>query len=152
VLEVFLSRPRKELGKLCAAASGVAKGSLAGAKDEHVEERAQVSNALTRGQSEVVKCLCQRGAVSNIGGTEGVTGFNPRGGVDVDFYALHWYGEGLGPFYDQLWSTYYQLRADKKVLVAEFAVTNWSGECPLGRGAVEEEFCRESCRYLEGLE
>jgi hypothetical protein len=72
-------------------------------------------------------------------------------GGDVDFYALHWYGEGLGAFYDYLWSVYYQLGADKKVWVSEFATTNWSVENPLGTGVVEE-FCRESCRYLDGLE
>ena len=73
------------------------------------------------------------------------------GGGDVDFYALHWYGETLGQFYDYLWSTYYQLGADRPVWVTEFAPTNWSVESPLGREHVEE-FCRESCKYLDGLE
>ncbi|KAK1752017.1 alkali-sensitive linkage protein 1 [Echria macrotheca] len=73
------------------------------------------------------------------------------GGSDVDFYALHWYGEGLGPFYDYLWSTYYQLGADKKVWVTEFATTNWSKENPLPKDVVEE-FCRESCKYLDTLD
>ncbi|KAK0645412.1 glycosyl hydrolase catalytic core-domain-containing protein [Cercophora newfieldiana] len=72
-------------------------------------------------------------------------------GSDVDFYALHWYGEGLGPFYDYLWSTYYQLGADKPVWVTEFATTNWNAGAPLGKEVVEE-FCRESCKYLDGLE
>ncbi|KAK5110008.1 hypothetical protein LTR62_006375 [Meristemomyces frigidus] len=51
-----------------------------------------------------------------------------RGG-DVDFYALHWYGEEVGQFYDHLWSTYFQLpgheegEGRKGVWVTEFAAT-----------------------------
>ncbi|KAK5658422.1 hypothetical protein OQA88_2399 [Cercophora sp. LCS_1] len=74
-----------------------------------------------------------------------------EGGGDVDFYALHWYGETLGGFYDYLWSTYYQLGPDRPVWVTEFAATNWSVENPLGKAQVEE-FCRESCKYLDTLE
>ena len=74
-----------------------------------------------------------------------------RGGGDVDFYALHWYGEGLGGFYDYIWSTYYQLGADRPVWITEFACTNWNVKQPLGREVVET-FCRESCKYLDGLE
>jgi len=37
------------------------------------------------------------------------------GGSDVDFYALHWYGEGLGNFCDYLWSGYCRLGADKPI-------------------------------------
>ncbi|KAK3352504.1 hypothetical protein B0T25DRAFT_542122 [Lasiosphaeria hispida] len=74
-----------------------------------------------------------------------------EGGGDVDFYALHWYGETLGQFYDYLWSVYHQLGADRPVWVTEFAATNWSVERPLERGHVEG-FCRDSCKYLDGLE
>lgn len=73
-----------------------------------------------------------------------------RGG-DVDFYALHWYGEELGQFYDYIWSTYHQLGADKPAWITEFAPTNWNVESPLGKEHVEK-FCRESCQYLDGLE
>ncbi|KAK3358528.1 hypothetical protein B0T24DRAFT_124842 [Lasiosphaeria ovina] len=72
-------------------------------------------------------------------------------GGDVDFYALHWYGETLGQFYDYLWSTYYQLGPDRPVWVTEFAPTNWSTENPLPRSHVEH-FCHESCRYLDSLD
>ncbi|KAK4445470.1 hypothetical protein QBC34DRAFT_164212 [Podospora aff. communis PSN243] len=74
-----------------------------------------------------------------------------KGGSDVDFYALHWYGEGLGNFYDYLWSVYYQLGADRKVWVTEFACTNWNADAPMAREEVEK-FCQESCRYLDTLE
>lgn len=73
------------------------------------------------------------------------------GGGDVDFYALHWYGETLGQFYDYLWSVYYQLGPDRPVWVTEFAATNWSVENPLPKDLVEN-FCRESCKYLDTLE
>jgi len=73
------------------------------------------------------------------------------GGGDVDFYALHWYGETLGQFYDYLWSTYYQLGADKPVWVTEFASTNWNTASPLPKEHVEA-FCRDSCKYLDELE
>lgn len=72
-------------------------------------------------------------------------------GSDVDFYALHWYGETLGQFYDYLWSTYYQLGNDKPVWITEFACTNWNPAAPMELGTVEE-FCAESCKYLETLE
>ena len=42
-------------------------------------------------------------------------------GGDVDFYALHWYGEELGQFYDYIWSTHHQLGADKPAWITEFA-------------------------------
>lgn len=73
------------------------------------------------------------------------------GGSDVDFWAVHWYGTELGPFYDYLWSTHHQLGPDKKVWVTEFACTNWSKENPLPREHVEN-FARESCKYLDTLD
>jgi hypothetical protein len=75
-------------------------------------------------------------------------------GSDVDFFALHWYGEGLGGFYDYIWSTYYQLggpASGKKVWITEFAATNWSVDRPLARDVVEA-FARESAAYLDGLD
>lgn len=72
-------------------------------------------------------------------------------GSDVDFYALHWYGVELGQFYDYIWSAYYQLGADKPAWITEFAPTNWDVANPLGKDHVER-FCREACRYLDGLE
>ncbi|KAK0617788.1 hypothetical protein B0T17DRAFT_535838 [Bombardia bombarda] len=72
-------------------------------------------------------------------------------GGDVDFYALHWYGETLGQFYDYIWSTHHQLGADRPVWVTEFAPTNWSVDKPLPRDHVEQ-FCRESCTYLDQLD
>ena len=74
-----------------------------------------------------------------------------QAGSDIDFYALHWYGEGLDGFYDYIWSTYYQLGHDKPVWITEFACTNWSIERPLDGGMVEA-FCRDACVYLDGLE
>lgn len=70
---------------------------------------------------------------------------------DVDFYALHWYGESLGGLYDYLWSTYYRLGAGKKVWLTEFACTNWRIEGAIRREVVEG-FARESCKYLDSLE
>lgn len=81
---------------------------------------------------------------------EFLAGIRARGS-DVDFYALHWYGLELGHFYDYIWSTYYQLGPDKPVWITEFAPTNWDVANPLGKEHVEN-FCRESCKYLEGLE
>lgn len=72
-------------------------------------------------------------------------------GSDVDFYCLHWYGAELGPLYDHLWSTYYQLGADKPVWLTEYACTNWSVEDPLPRDHVEN-FARESAKYLDTLD
>ncbi|KAK3324816.1 hypothetical protein B0T19DRAFT_239417 [Cercophora scortea] len=72
-------------------------------------------------------------------------------GGDVDFYALHWYGETLGQFYDYIWSAHHQLGADRPVWVTEFAPTNWSVESPLPREHVEG-FCRDACKYLDGLD
>jgi hypothetical protein len=72
-------------------------------------------------------------------------------GSDVDFYCLHWYGDALGPFYDYLWSTYYQLGPDKPVWITEFACTNWNQTDPLPRDHVES-FARESVKYLDSLE
>ncbi|KAK3935955.1 glycoside hydrolase family 128 protein [Diplogelasinospora grovesii] len=72
-------------------------------------------------------------------------------GGGVDFYALHWYGETLGQFYDYIWSTHHQLGADKPVWITEYAPTNWSVEHPLDKGHVEN-FVRESCKYLETLD
>ena len=73
------------------------------------------------------------------------------GGSDVDFWALHWYGEGLGPFYDFIWSTHHRLGPEKPVWITEFAATNWRKEEPLGKEVVEA-FLRESVRYLDTLE
>ena len=74
-----------------------------------------------------------------------------QGGSDVDFYALHWYGETLGQFYDYIWSTYYQLGPDKPVWITEFAPTNWNVEHPLSNEHVTD-FLKGSCDYLDGLE
>ncbi len=73
------------------------------------------------------------------------------GHSDVDFWAVHWYGETLGQFYDYIWSTHHRLGAEKPVWITEFASTNWSVESPLGREHVEG-FARESCAYLDTLE
>jgi hypothetical protein len=73
------------------------------------------------------------------------------GGGDIDFYALHWYGETLGQFYDYIWSTHHQLGPDKPVWITEFAPTNWSVENPLAREHVEN-FVRDSCKYLDTLD
>lgn len=72
-------------------------------------------------------------------------------GSDVDFYCFHWYGTELGPFYDYLWSTYYQLGPDKPVWITEFACTNWNPENPMPREHVEN-FARESVKYLDTLD
>lgn len=73
-------------------------------------------------------------------------------GSDVDFYCLHWYGEGLGGFYDYIWSTFHQLPSqNKKVWITEFAATNWNAERPLGREVVGE-FLKASVKYLDELE
>lgn len=73
------------------------------------------------------------------------------GGSDVDFWALHWYGEGLGGLYDYIWSTHARLGNDKPVWITEFACTNWSVERPIERAKVVE-FARESCKYLDSLD
>ncbi|KAH8883057.1 hypothetical protein GQ53DRAFT_753173 [Thozetella sp. PMI_491] len=73
------------------------------------------------------------------------------GGSDIDFYAIHWYGETLGQFYDYIWSTHHQLGPDKPVWITEFAPTNWNQQQPLDRGHVEN-FARESCKYLDTLD
>ena len=72
-------------------------------------------------------------------------------GSDIDFLCIHWYGDSLGGFYDYIWSTHHQLDASKPVWITEFACTNWNLENPLPREQVEE-FARESCKYLDGLE
>ncbi|MCJ1443391.1 MAG: hypothetical protein MMC23_003889 [Stictis urceolatum] len=72
-------------------------------------------------------------------------------GGDVDFWALHWYGEGLGPFYDYIWSAHHRLGPEKPVWITEFACTSWNVESPLGREVVLE-FVRGACGYLDGLE
>jgi len=74
-----------------------------------------------------------------------------QGGGDIDFYALHWYGETLGQFYDYIWSTHHQLGPEKPVWITEFACTNWSIENPLDRAHVES-FAAESCKYLDTLD
>ena len=51
-----------------------------------------------------------------------------EGGSDIDFYALHWYGETLGQFYDYIWSTYHRLGPTKPVWITEYAPTNWRTE------------------------
>ena len=48
-----------------------------------------------------------------------------EGGSDIDFYAIHWYGETLGQFYDYIWSTYHRLGPNKPVWITEYAPTNW---------------------------
>ncbi|KAF2858670.1 glycoside hydrolase family 128 protein [Piedraia hortae CBS 480.64] len=74
------------------------------------------------------------------------------GGSDVDFYCFHWYGAELGQFYDYIWSTYYQLPGEKKPLwITEFACTTFDPAKPLSKDHVEN-FVRESCKYLDGLE
>ncbi|KAF2726167.1 glycoside hydrolase family 128 protein [Polychaeton citri CBS 116435] len=73
------------------------------------------------------------------------------GGSDVDFYALHWYGETLGQFYDYIWSTHHQLGADRPVWITEYACTNWRPEAPLPRDHVEG-FVRDTVKYLDSLE
>ncbi|KAA8628763.1 hypothetical protein SMACR_07148 [Sordaria macrospora] len=73
-------------------------------------------------------------------------------GSDVDFYCLHWYGgANLGGFYDYIWSTHHQLGPDKPVWITEFACTNWNQEDPIPKEEVEN-FCRESCKYLDTLD
>ncbi|KAH8897185.1 hypothetical protein GQ53DRAFT_887434 [Thozetella sp. PMI_491] len=72
-------------------------------------------------------------------------------GSDVDFYALHWYGEGLGGFYDYLWSSYYQLGADKTVWITEYATSNFNEANPLSQ-AVVEDFAKQSIAYLDSLD
>jgi hypothetical protein len=74
-----------------------------------------------------------------------------QGGSDIDFYAIHWYGEGLGPFYDYIWSTHHYLGPDKPMWITEFACTNWNTTAPLAKDVVEE-FCKESCKYLDTLD
>jgi hypothetical protein len=73
------------------------------------------------------------------------------GGGDIDFYALHWYGETLGQFYDYLWSTHHQLGPDKPVWITEYASTNWNTDNPMSKEHVEN-FVRESCIYLDSLD
>lgn len=73
------------------------------------------------------------------------------GGSDVDFWAIHWYGDSLGPFYDYIWSTHAQLGNDKPVWITEFAATNWQIDNPLSREQVEA-FARKSCTYLDTLD
>lgn len=73
------------------------------------------------------------------------------GGSNVDFWALHWYGEGLGGFYDFIWSTHHRLDPGIPVWITEFACTNWNADQPLGREVVES-FLRESAKYLDGLD
>ncbi|MCJ1234746.1 hypothetical protein MMC14_002709 [Varicellaria rhodocarpa] len=72
-------------------------------------------------------------------------------GSDIDFYAIHWYGETLGQFYDYIWSTYHRLGPTKPVWITEYAPTNWNTESPLAREHVED-FLKQSCQYLDGLE
>ncbi|KAF3767926.1 hypothetical protein M406DRAFT_242902, partial [Cryphonectria parasitica EP155] len=72
-------------------------------------------------------------------------------GSDIDFYCFHWYGVGLGPFYDYIWSTHHQLGPNKPVWITEFACTNWSKDQPLPRAQVED-FARESAKYLDSLD
>ncbi|QIX01917.1 hypothetical protein AMS68_007434 [Peltaster fructicola] len=77
-----------------------------------------------------------------------------QGGSDVDFFCLHWYGEGLGGFYDYIWSTYFQLGgtdSGKKVWITEYACTNWNKDAPLPQEHVES-FAAETCKYLDGLD
>ena len=74
-----------------------------------------------------------------------------EGGSDIDFYAIHWYGETLGQFYDYIWSTYHRLGPDRPVWITEFAPTNWNADNPLGKEHVEN-FARESCKYLDTLD
>jgi hypothetical protein len=77
--------------------------------------------------------------------------FIRAGGSDVDFWAIHWYGETLGQFYDYIWSTHHRLGPEKPMWITEFAATNWSVEKPLERAHVEA-FARDSCIYLDSLE
>lgn len=72
-------------------------------------------------------------------------------GSDVDFYCFHWYGTELGPFYDYLFSTRWQLGPDKPVWVTEYACTNWSVDNPMPREHIEH-FARESAKFLDGLD
>ncbi|WPH00928.1 glycoside hydrolase family 128 protein [Acrodontium crateriforme] len=74
-----------------------------------------------------------------------------QAGSDVDFYCLHWYGRGLGAFYDYIWSTHHQLGAEKSVWITEFACTNWNEVMPLRQRDVEV-FAREAFKYLDGLD
>ena len=74
-----------------------------------------------------------------------------KGGSDVDFWCLHWYGVDIGGFYDYIWSTHHQLDASKKVWITEFAATNWNKDNPLPRDHVEN-FARETIKYLETLD
>jgi hypothetical protein len=71
-------------------------------------------------------------------------------GSDVDFWAIHWYGETLGQFYDYIWSTHHQLGVQKPVWITEFAPTNWNKDNPLPKEHVEQ-FVRDSCNYLDML-
>ncbi|KAF7185142.1 Alkali-sensitive linkage protein 1 [Pseudocercospora fuligena] len=72
-------------------------------------------------------------------------------GGDVDFWCLHWYGEGLGGFYDYIWSTHHQLDPSKPVWITEFAPTNWNETNPLPKEHVEN-FLKESIKYLDSLD
>ena len=56
-----------------------------------------------------------------------IANIRARGG-DIDFYAIHWYGETLGQFYDYIWSTYHRLGPTKPVWITEYAPTNWNTE------------------------
>ena len=74
-----------------------------------------------------------------------------RQGGDIDFYALHWYGETLGQFYDYIWSKHHELGPDKPVWITEFAPTNWNESAPMSKDHVHS-FIKESCAYLDSLD
>jgi len=53
-------------------------------------------------------------------------------GCTFDFIPLHWYGVGLGPFYNYIWGAYYEFRnVTEHFWITEFAETNWDSSNPL---------------------
>uniref|UniRef100_A0A0W0FUM6 Asl1-like glycosyl hydrolase catalytic domain-containing protein n=1 Tax=Moniliophthora roreri TaxID=221103 RepID=A0A0W0FUM6_MONRR len=61
-----------------------------------------------------------------------------------DFIALHWYGEGIGAFYDYIWSMHGQF-PNYPIWITEFASTS-------SDDAVVRDFLDQAIRYLDTLD
>ncbi|KIM43311.1 glycoside hydrolase family 128 protein [Hebeloma cylindrosporum] len=65
-------------------------------------------------------------------------------GCTIDFIPFHWYGTGVGNFYDYLWQMHSQF-PDKPLWVTEFASTSTSDEEVL-------DFLNATTRYMDTLD
>ncbi|KDQ10749.1 glycoside hydrolase family 128 protein [Botryobasidium botryosum FD-172 SS1] len=69
--------------------------------------------------------------------------FKACNGCKVDFIPIHWYGEGIGNFYDYIWSIYGEF--GRPVWITEFASTS-------SNDATVADFMTQTIRYLDTLD